>query len=187
MRSVIRKPSIKKSVSARTSGRVTRTVKKVLIPAYGKKGTGYIKGPKKALYNKLYNKTSYSIQNGISSKHSYTASSNHAKPIKPSDTCTITNHNISDLLQEYPQLTKSIFRQCIKRILFGILLFTIACLCIFAAKSQFLFIIGLVLLGVAIYHLYKGNQYRNAYLDAKKHLHKMHTDNTLELLHKLHS
>ena len=57
----MRKPSLKKSLSARTKGRAKRAVKKALIPGYGKKGTGFIKNPKKALYNKVYRKTTFSI------------------------------------------------------------------------------------------------------------------------------
>lgn len=57
----IRKPSIRKSISARTTGRAKRAVKKALIPGYSKKGMGWIKNPKKAAYNKVYNKTSFSI------------------------------------------------------------------------------------------------------------------------------
>lgn len=57
----MRKPSLKKSISARTKGKATRAVKKALIPGYGKKGTGWIKDPKKAAYNKVYNKTSFSL------------------------------------------------------------------------------------------------------------------------------
>ena len=57
----IRKPSLKKSFSARTKGRATRAIKKALIPGYGKKGSGWIKNPKKAAYNKIYNKTTFSI------------------------------------------------------------------------------------------------------------------------------
>ena len=60
-RSIIRKPSLKKSISARTTGRAKRAVKKAVIPGYGKKGMGWIKNPKKAAYNKVYNKTSISI------------------------------------------------------------------------------------------------------------------------------
>lgn len=60
-RSIIRKPSIKKSISARTKGRATRAVKKAIIPGYGKKGMGLITNPKKAVYNKVYNKTSISV------------------------------------------------------------------------------------------------------------------------------
>lgn len=57
----IRKPSIKKSISARTTGRAKRAVKKAVIPGYGKKGMGWIKDPKKAAYNKVYKKTTFSI------------------------------------------------------------------------------------------------------------------------------
>jgi hypothetical protein len=56
----MRKPSLAKSFSARTKGRATRTIKKALIPGYGKKGMGILH-PKKALYNKVYHKTSFSI------------------------------------------------------------------------------------------------------------------------------
>ncbi len=57
----MRKPSIKKSIVAKTTGRAKRSVKKAIIPGYGKKGSGWIKNPKKAAYNKIYNKTSFSI------------------------------------------------------------------------------------------------------------------------------
>ena len=59
----IRKPSIKKSISAKTTGKVTRTLKKSVNPMYGKKGVGIIKDPKKAMYNKVYNKTTVSFDN----------------------------------------------------------------------------------------------------------------------------
>ena len=58
----MRKPSIKKSISVRTTGKIKRSIKKAIIPGYGKKGTGWIKNPKKAAYNKIYNKTSFSIK-----------------------------------------------------------------------------------------------------------------------------
>ncbi len=57
----MRKPSIKKSFKARTTGKAKRTIKKALIPGYGKKGSGWIKNPKKAAYNKVYRKISFSI------------------------------------------------------------------------------------------------------------------------------
>lgn len=57
----MRKPSIKKSLKARTTGKAKRAIKKAAIPGYGKKGTGWIKNPKKAAYNKIYNKTSFSL------------------------------------------------------------------------------------------------------------------------------
>ena len=56
----IRTPSIKKSIRARTTGRAKRAIKKSINPFYGKKGMG-IFHPKKALYNKIYSKTSFSL------------------------------------------------------------------------------------------------------------------------------
>ena len=56
-----RAPSLKKSISARTTGRVNRAIKKAIVPGYGKKGIGWITNPKKAAYNKIYRKTSFSI------------------------------------------------------------------------------------------------------------------------------
>lgn len=44
----VRTPSLKKSISARTTGRAKRSIKKALIPGYGKKGRGWITNPKKA-------------------------------------------------------------------------------------------------------------------------------------------
>ncbi|MDG6142481.1 hypothetical protein NGA84_03860 [Lactococcus formosensis] len=57
----MRKPSIKKSIKARTTGKAKRKIKKALIPGYGKKGMGYVKNPKKAVYNKVYKKTTFSF------------------------------------------------------------------------------------------------------------------------------
>ena len=57
----VRKPSLKKSFKARTTGKAKRAIKKAVIPGYGKKGMGWLKNPKKAAYNKVYNKTSVSL------------------------------------------------------------------------------------------------------------------------------
>jgi len=59
----LRKPSIKKSIKARTTGKFKRKVKRAINPFYGKKGMGWIRDPKKAVYNKIYNKTSFSFWN----------------------------------------------------------------------------------------------------------------------------
>ena len=56
----MRKPSWKRSFKARTSGKAKRAIKRVLIPGYGKKGGGWIKNPRKAAYNKIYHKTTFS-------------------------------------------------------------------------------------------------------------------------------
>lgn len=57
----MRKPSLSKSLKARTTGKAKRAVKKAVIPGYGKKGAGWVKNPKKSAYNKVYRKTSFSI------------------------------------------------------------------------------------------------------------------------------
>lgn len=62
-----RKPNIKKSIKARTTSKVKRKMKKAVNPFYGKKGMGYIKNPKKAVYNKVYNKTTFGLSD-ISNK-----------------------------------------------------------------------------------------------------------------------
>lgn len=56
----MRKPSLKKSLKARTTGKAKRKVKKALIPGYSKKGRGILH-PKKAVKNKIYKKTTFSI------------------------------------------------------------------------------------------------------------------------------
>ena len=56
----MRKPSLKKSFKARTTGKLKRKIKKSINPFYGKKGMGWITNPKKTLYNKVYNKTTFS-------------------------------------------------------------------------------------------------------------------------------
>ena len=57
----MRTPSLKRSISAKTTGQLKRSVKRAIIPGYGKKGMGWIKNPKKALYNKVYHKTTFRI------------------------------------------------------------------------------------------------------------------------------
>lgn len=57
----IRKPIIKKSLKARTTGQLKRSLKKYVNPFYGKKGIGLVTNPKKSIYNKVYKKTSFSI------------------------------------------------------------------------------------------------------------------------------
>lgn len=63
----IRKPSVKKSISARTTGKVKRQIKKSVNPLYGKKGMGVINNPKKAAYNAVYNKTTVGVNDLLNS------------------------------------------------------------------------------------------------------------------------
>ena len=52
-----RTPSLKKSLKARTTGRVKRAVKKSVNPLYGKKGVGLITDPKRSVENRIYKRT----------------------------------------------------------------------------------------------------------------------------------
>lgn len=56
-----RKPSLKRSISARTTGRAKRAVKRALIPGYGRKGMGLLTNPKKSLYNRVYRRTTFGL------------------------------------------------------------------------------------------------------------------------------
>jgi len=57
----MRKPNIKKSIKARTTGKVTRAVKKSVNPVYGKKGAGFVKDPAKSVKNSIYHKTTFGV------------------------------------------------------------------------------------------------------------------------------
>lgn len=63
-----RTPNIKKSIKARTTGKVKRAVKKSINPVYGKKGIGYIKNPEKALKNSIYHKTTIDTTKDVKKK-----------------------------------------------------------------------------------------------------------------------
>ncbi|MGV3085078.1 hypothetical protein [Enterococcus dispar] len=57
----MRKPSLKKSFKARTTGKAKRAVKKAVIPGYGRKGMGFIKNPSRSVKQKIYRKTTFSF------------------------------------------------------------------------------------------------------------------------------
>ena len=80
----MRKPSLKKSIRARTTGKLKRQVKSAVNPLYGKKGMGYIKDPKKAVYNKIYNKTTFGVSDVL-----------EATSPKPNRTKHSTNNSIN--------------------------------------------------------------------------------------------
>lgn len=61
MKMGMRKPSLKKSIKARTTGAVKRKVKSAVNPLYGKKGMGWVNDPKKAAYNKIYHSTTFGV------------------------------------------------------------------------------------------------------------------------------
>lgn len=77
-----RTPSVKKSFSAKTTGSAKRKVKKAINPTYGRKGTGVIRNPKKAAYNKVYNKTTVGLSDIVSSKSKSTKNVEYNEPAK---------------------------------------------------------------------------------------------------------
>lgn len=58
----MRKPSLKRSLKARTTGKLKRKMKKSVNPFYGKKGTGFVKHPKKSVKHKIYKKTTFGLK-----------------------------------------------------------------------------------------------------------------------------
>ena len=56
-----RTPSMKRSISARTTGRAKRAIKRAIIPGYGRKGMGLLTNPKKSIYNRVYRKTTFGL------------------------------------------------------------------------------------------------------------------------------
>ena len=57
---LIRTPSIKKSVKARTTAKWKRQAKASVNPLYRKKGMG-LRHPKRAAYNKVYKRVTFDL------------------------------------------------------------------------------------------------------------------------------
>lgn len=89
MKMGIRKPNIKKSIKARTTGKIKRQMKKAVNPMYGKKGMGMVNNPKKAVYNKVYNKTSV----GVSDLAHSGSTNSHSRNSKGNTTTTTYKHS----------------------------------------------------------------------------------------------
>jgi hypothetical protein len=60
-----RTPSLKRSLKARTTGRLTRAVKRSVNPFYGRKGVGLITNPKRSLYNAVYHRTTFGVSDVV--------------------------------------------------------------------------------------------------------------------------
>ena len=57
----IRTPSLKKSLKARTTGRVKRAVKSSVNPLYGKKNVGLVTNPERSVKNRIYKRTTFDL------------------------------------------------------------------------------------------------------------------------------
>lgn len=56
-----RTPSLRRSISARTTGRAKRAIKRAIIPGYGRKGMGLLTNPGKSIYNRIYRRTTFGL------------------------------------------------------------------------------------------------------------------------------
>lgn len=62
-----RTPNVKSRVKARTTGKIKRSAKRAVNPFYGQKGAGFVKSPKKSIYNSVYHQTTFSPIPGLRS------------------------------------------------------------------------------------------------------------------------
>ena len=95
-----RKPSIKKSIKARTTAKIKRKAKKMINPFYDKKGIGVL-NPKKAIYNKVYNATTLGVSdivNNTKTTHNNTATKKYNNK----------NEEIEKLLEDLKKLSQKV-------------------------------------------------------------------------------
>lgn len=59
MKAGFRSPSISKSLKARTTGKIKRSMAKSVNPFYGEKGIGFAKDPKKSIKNAAYHRITF--------------------------------------------------------------------------------------------------------------------------------
>lgn len=104
----MRKPSLKKSFKARTTGKVKRQIKRSINPMYGKKGMGWINNPKKAAYNKIYNKTTFGV-NDIVRATSSNSKSNNRKAYNYNESNNISNKsNYNEINKKVKELKNTL-------------------------------------------------------------------------------
>lgn len=169
----MRKPSIKKSLKARTTGKAKRAVKKAVIPGYGKKGMGWIKDPKKAAYNKVYSKTTFGVNDvarAVSGSSSIVAkgTSNkntkmHTAPMQKASThqkVAFANQTAAKQKLDYNILVKA------KPVLFESIIVGIVGIIILLFSK----IIGAIVLAFALYlfYDYKHRTATNDYISAQE-------------------
>lgn len=166
MRSLIRKPNIKKSISARTTGKVKRKANKIINPTYGKIGMGYINNPQKAIYNRIYTQSSRSLYNNShthsNSINAQTVNSTTESTNNSNSLVLVTNSSLPHLVIEHPKIIDILRRKFIKKIIFGIIFIIVSVLSFFVLP-----IIGIINIGIAFYFFYDSYKFYLAYSDAK--------------------
>jgi hypothetical protein len=135
----IRKPSLKKSLKARTTGKLKRAAKRTINPLYGKNGTGLATDPKKAIYNKVYNKTTIGISDIKLSTTNTKKSSINYEP------ANVSNTNLDKISTFNLKLYSIVFRiLAIILILFSLAIFTLGAIGVILG-------ILLIIFGIFIY------------------------------------
>ena len=162
MKMGLRTPSLKKSFKARTTGRAKRAMKRAVNPTYGKKGTGFLKNPKKAIYNRVYQKTTVdgltSIREVSSNKNLANTKANINKKvatnIEPQNKKYVSNIAIKNGKAKIGgkfYSKKSILRYRLFFLICGWLIIICGC---------FLLPIGILFIGLGIIFLICANAYR---------------------------
>lgn len=82
-----RKPNLKKSIKARTTGKIKRSIRKSINPVYCQNGIAYAKNPKKAIQNSIYHKTTFDTTKSIKNTilNTYSKPMNNKKIDVPND------------------------------------------------------------------------------------------------------
>ena len=88
----MRTPSLKRSLKARTTSKWKRQIKEAVIPGYGQKGIGWIKKPKKAMYNKVYRKTTFGLSDIVKSSKEKSSAKVKKKAIRQSKDYTTKDY-----------------------------------------------------------------------------------------------
>lgn len=141
----IRKPSVKRSISARTTGKVNRAIKKSVNPLYGKSGIGMIRDPKKSLYNKIYSKTTF----GLSDIHALPSCGKSSSSIPDSGSF------LQDVPSRVPPHSSKLYRVCGNiAIVFSIIALLLG------IPSLFVSLFSVVIVLVGLFLLYLGVKYK---------------------------
>ena len=148
----VRKPSIKRSISARTTGQIKRTINKSVNPLYGKKGMGYINNPQKAVYNKVYNKTTVGVRDIIDSPKSTKTSNSYVTDVEINNADNAPKYSAPNIDLSKYRSSASMYKST------GTFLIIVACILVFA--GLFTLPIGLLFIGLAIVFWSVGNNYR---------------------------
>lgn len=93
----VRKPSIKKSVKARTTGKIERSIKKSINPIYGNKGIGFPKNPVKSINNSIYHKSTIGVSDILNSNLNSSSNNRNNNATDNSNSFTNTQNNKSSI------------------------------------------------------------------------------------------